>query len=126
MTPIVDENEFLAEMEPSPGFQEAVLERVAQLDALRAALEAEEKRHSGWLVVALVLVGAVVGAVAAGVLVPPLLALRVTWDTAVVWFGDMTAGSWAPVALAALAAGGAVWLGFGYADGVWRRRNSRA
>jgi len=110
MTPIVDEDELLPEVEPSRDFADEVTARVARLDSLRAALAAEERRSAAMLVPTMVLIGGVLGAVVAGTLVPPLLALRGTWDTAAAWVSGATTSAWAPGALTAVTAGAALWL----------------
>lgn len=122
MTPTVDENDFLAEVDPSPAFEAAVMERVARLATLRAAVAAEERHASSSLVLAMVVIGSVAGAVVAALLVPPLLALRVTWQAGLMWVSGLRISPWVPAVLA----GGAMWLVWEYVRVLSERRRRTA
>ena len=110
MIPMSHPDDFLPTVEPSPGFADRVMGRVAVLEGLKATVDAEERRAANLLVIATWLGGMLLGGVVASLLVPPLLALRVTARYALDWLRGGAHGASVPVLFLVLATVVGAWL----------------
>jgi hypothetical protein len=110
VTPTGDRNEFLPVIEPAPGFADRVMDRVARAEVLRATVAAEEQQATGLLVIGLALAGILAGALVVSLVLPPLLALRVTAYYALDWLRSVAHGASLPGPLLVLVTVAALWL----------------
>lgn len=95
---------LLPEIEPTEGFAEGVMWRVRELDELRAAVAAEERQVGYYVVLASCAAGLVAAWLLCSLLLPPLLALRVTVGVAAEWLRSSPPVLGAPLLWGAAAA----------------------
>ena len=126
MTPTGDRNEFLPVIEPSPGFADRVMDRVARAEALRAAVAAEARQATDLLVIGLALGGILAGALVVSLVLPPLLALRVTAYYALDWLRDVAPAASLPGPVLLLVTVAVLWLACELAPLARAARRARA